>query len=79
MGKRLNDTIAVKASMPSGSSSYQHSSKTIRKIDNGYVTSMYGDGTASTEIFTAEHPDSPANAVNSGDAMKRAVDYMKKC
>lgn len=87
MGKRLNDTMAVKAMIPYESQS-EHYSRTVRKIDNGYVTSHHGhdpngpDGPTHKEIYTAGHPDGelPADKMdtNSG-AMKRAVDFMNKC
>lgn len=82
--KRLNDTIAVKAMMPSTPQDYQHMSKTIRKIDNGFVTSTYSDG-KSTETFSSESPGDFASGEKGGEltrdtnAMKRAVDFMNKC
>lgn len=84
MGKRLNDTIAVQAMMPYESQS-EHYSRTVRKIDNGYVTSHHGcnpndpDGPTSKEVFTHVHPDrKDVDSFGSGNMMKHAVDFMKK-
>ncbi len=86
MGKRLDDTKAVVAMVPYESQS-DHYSRTVRKIDNGYVTSHYGcnpndpEGPTHKEVFTLGHPDGD---IGSGEmsrntsAMKRAVDFMKK-
>lgn len=85
MGKRLNDTKAVVSMAPYESQS-EHYSRTVRKIDNGYVTSHYGcnpndpDGPTSKEVYTTDHPDKKdaAELGTNGNAMKRAVDFMKK-
>lgn len=74
--KRLNDTAAVKA-MPVSCDDSCYTSKSIRKIDNGYVTSTYGSG-KSTEVFTPEHPDKISGMDSSKDSMSRAVQYMKQ-
>lgn len=83
MGKRLNDTNAVVAMAPYESQS-EHYSKTVRKIDNGYLTTEYKhgpncpDGPTSKEVFTHHHPDAMDGGMGmNGDAMKRAVDFMK--
>lgn len=86
MGKRLNDTAAVQSMCPYESQS-EHYSRTVRKIDNGYITSHYGhgpndpDGPNNKEVFTADHPDlkDASNLGGNAGAMKRAVDYMNKC
>lgn len=88
MGKRLNDTAAVVAMAPY-ESQHEHYSRSVRKIDNGYVTSTcghnpndplsYGNGPTSKETFTTEHPDKMDGELgrNAG-AMKRAVEFMKQ-
>ncbi len=86
MGKRLNDTKAVVAMVPYESQS-DHYSRTVRKIDNGYVTSHYGknpndpDGPINKEVFTADHPDQKDSSEigGNGSAMSRAVSFMNKC
>ncbi len=87
MAKRLDDTKAVQAMVPYESQS-EHYSRTVRKIDNGYVTSHYGrgpndpDGPTNKEVFTMGHPDGDINGNNelhrNESAMKKAVSYMKK-
>jgi hypothetical protein len=88
MGKRLNDTAAVIGITPY-ESQHEHYSRTVRKIDNGYVTSTYGkdpndpascgDGPTSKEVFTTSHPDHMDGEMSrNGSAMKRAVEFMKK-
>ena len=85
MGKRLNDTAGVVAMSPYESQS-EHYSKSVRKIDNGYITHEhhYGpncpDGPISKEVFTADHPDlkDASNMDGNGGAMKRAVEFMNK-
>ena len=85
MTKRLNDTTAVVAMAPYETQN-EHYSRTVRKIDNGYITSHFEhglncpDGPVSKEIFTADHPDQcdASEMGSNGCAMKRAVDYMKK-
>ena len=87
--KRLNDTVAVAAMKPY-ESSHEHYSRTVRKIDNGYLTTTYGhnpndpdscgDAPTSREVFTRDHPDQSDSGEmgKNGGAMKRAVEYMKK-
>lgn len=85
MGKRLNDTAGVVAMTPYGTQS-EHYSKSVRKIDNGYVTNHYEhgpncpDGPISKEVFTHDHPDQKdaSELGGNGGAMKRAVDFMKQ-
>jgi hypothetical protein len=85
MAKRLNDTAGVIAMSPYETQA-DHYSRTVRKIDNGYITShhQYGpncpDGPTSKEVFTSDHPDlKDASAVGGGGSMmKHAVDYMKR-
>lgn len=85
MGKRLNDTAAVVGMVPF-ESQQEHYSRTVRKIDNGYLTSSYGhnpdgcgDSPQSKEVFTTEHPDKMDGEMGrNGSAMKRAVEFMKK-
>lgn len=82
--KRLNDTAAVIAMNPYQSQS-EHYSRTVRKIDNGYVTShhSYGpndpSGPTSKEVYSEMHPDTHDGSVVGGEsgAMKRAVDCLK--
>ena len=84
MGKRLNDTAAVVGMVPYESQS-EHYSRTVRKIDNGYLTTEYGNGPndpcgpTHKEVFSTEHPDHKDGMVGGGGtAMKRAVDFMNK-
>lgn len=85
MGKRLNDTNGVKAMVPYESQS-DHYSRTVRKIDNGFVTSHYGrdpndpDSPTNKEVFTRDHPDmkDASHLDTNNGAMKRAVDFMTK-
>lgn len=85
MGKRLNDISAVQAMNPYESQN-EHYSKTVRKIDNGYIVheSHYGpncpDGPTSKEVFVHEHPSHDTNSEigSNAGAMKRAVDFMNK-
>lgn len=83
MGKRMNDTSAIAAMPVCGSAEY--SSKNVRKIDNGYLTSCHQSGPAgfmSYETYSKEFPtDSPKSSGeldSNPSAMKRAVDFMKK-
>lgn len=84
MGDRLNDTKAVVGMVPY-ENSHEHYSRTVRKIDNGYITSHYGknpndpEGPTSMEVFTRDHPDQKdaSEIGRDGSAMKRAVDFMK--
>lgn len=82
--ERLNDTAAVVAMNPYESQS-EHYNRTVRKIDNGYVTTTYQhgpncpDGPTSKEVFTTGHPDAMDGAIGrNGSAMKRAVEFMKR-
>lgn len=85
MGKRLNDTAAVVGMSPYESQS-EHYSKTVRKIDNGFITTEYQhgpnspDGPTSKEVFTHDHPDQKdASEIGGhGGAMKRAVEFMNR-
>lgn len=84
MGKRLNDTAGVVAMSPYESQS-QHYSKSIRKIDNGYITREYQhgpncpEGPIEKEVFTHDHPDQKdAGMSRNGEAMKKAVEFMNK-
>lgn len=85
MGKRLNDTAGVVAMAPCQPYD-EHYSRSVRKIDNGYVTKHYGcnpndpDGPTSKEVFTRDHPDQKDSSElgGNGSAMRRAVDFMKK-
>lgn len=85
MGKRLNDTAAVVSMVPYESQS-EHYSRSVRKIDNGYLTTHYGkdpndpEGPLSKEVFTRDHPDmkDASTMDGNGTAMKRAVDFMSK-
>lgn len=85
MSKRLNDTAGVVAMIPY-ESQHEHYSKTVRKIDNGFVTSHYGnspndpDGPTHKEVFTRDHPDQKdaSEIGTNGGALRRAVEYMKK-
>lgn len=81
---RLNDTAAVIAMTPYESQN-EHYSRSVRPIDNGYVVSEhhYGpnspDGPNCKEFFTRDHPDLKDSSMGTNaNAMKRAVDYMKK-
>lgn len=82
MGDRLNDTKAVVAMVPYESQS-DHYSRTVRKIDNGYVTSHYGcnpndpEGPTNKEVFSEDHPDKTAMGSH-GNPMRRAVEFMTK-
>lgn len=85
MGKRLNDTKGVIAMVPYESQS-DHYSRSVRKIDNGYLTTEYGcnpndpEGPTNKEVFTRDHPDQKdaSEVGRDGSAMKRAVDFMNK-
>lgn len=85
MGKRLNDIAGVVAMTPYESQS-EHYSRSVRKIDNGYLTSHHGcnpndpDGPTHKEVFTRDHPDmkDASEMSKNGNAMSRAVDFMKK-
>lgn len=86
MSKRLNDTAGVQAMVPYEKQS-EHYSRTVRKIDNGYVTTHYGcnpndpEGPTNKEVYTLGHPDGEigkSEIGRDGSAMKRAVDFMKK-
>lgn len=88
MAERLNDTAAVAGMVPY-ETQHEHYSRTVRKIDNGYVTIEHGcnpndpakegDSPVSRETFTRDHPDQKDSGMSrNGDAMKRAVEYMKK-
>lgn len=75
MGKRLNDTNAL-VSCPSA---HEHYSKSIRKIDNGYLTSIYSGGECS-EMYSENHPDKGGGSDLDGGhgALRKAVEFMKK-
>lgn len=83
--KRLDDTAAVQGMVPYESQS-EHYSRTVRKIDNGYLVreSHYGpngpDGPTDKEVFMKNHPDDKrmSSDVGSGGAMKKAVEFMKR-
>ena len=83
--KRLNDTAAVVAMAPYESQS-EHYSRSVRKIDNGYIVSEHShnpndpEGPTHKEVFVRDHPDQKdaSEMGGNGGAMKRAVDYMKK-
>lgn len=83
MKKRLNDTAAVVPMVPCETQS-EHYSRTVRKIDNGYLTSHYDsngpDGPINKEVFTTGHPDKMDGDEmgRNGNAMKKAVEYMIK-
>jgi hypothetical protein len=89
MGGRLNDTAAVVGMVPY-ENSHQHYSRTVRKIDNGYLTTEYGnnpndpamcgDSPVSKEVFTRSHPDLADSSMmdRNGNAMKKAVEFMHK-
>ena len=85
MGERLNDTAAVVGMKPY-ESQHEHYSRSVRKIDNGYLTTHYGtnpndpDGPTHSEVFTTGHPDhhDSAELGTNGNAMKRAVEFMKR-
>lgn len=85
MAKRLNDTAGVQAMVPYESQS-EHYSRSVRKVDNGYITreSHYGpnspDGPIEKEVFTRDHPDmkDASEIGGNGNAMKKAVDFMTK-
>lgn len=85
MSKRLNDTAAVQGMVPYESQS-EHYSRTVRKIDNGYLTSHHGcnpndpEGPIHKEVFTSDHPDlkDASHLGGNGSAMKKAVEFMKK-
>lgn len=85
MTERLNDTAAVAAMAPYESQS-QHYSKSVRKIDNGFVTSEHGmnpndpDGPNHREVFTRSYPDldDASEMSRNGNAMKRAVEHLTK-
>ena len=75
-GSRLNDTAAVVAIPAFTPESHEHTSKSVRKIDNGYIvtTSSSRDGRyESSEVFT----DSP-QTLQETNPMQKAVDYMKR-
>lgn len=81
---RLNDTVAVVGMVPY-ESQHQHYSRTVRKIDNGFVTSEYShnpndpEGPTSKEVFTHDHPDADSASLNAGGSMmKRAVDVLNR-
>jgi hypothetical protein len=85
MTKRLNDVAAVQAMIPYESQS-EHYSKSVRKIDNGYVIREFKhgpncpDGPIEKEVFVRDHPDlkDASNMDGNGGAMKRAVEFMNK-
>lgn len=85
MGKRLNDTTGVVSMSPYESQS-EHYNRSVRKIDNGFLVreSHHGgpncpDGPTDKEVFMSEHPDTDKSGLgDSGNAMKKAVTYMKK-
>jgi hypothetical protein len=88
MKPRMNDTAAVIGMQPYDSQ-HEHYSRTVRKIDNGYVTTTYGknpndpegcgDAPTSREVFSHEHPDhAPGEMGRNSNAMARAVSFMKK-
>lgn len=85
MGDRLNDTAAVVGMVPYESQS-EHYSRTVRKIDNGFLTThrAYGancpDGPTDKEVFTRDHPDmkDASEMGRDGNAMRRAVEFMNK-
>lgn len=85
MGKkssgRLNDTAAI-AAMPMEDQHSTHVS--IRKIDNGFVTTRSSSGQhgfSSSETFTEQRPDQDGEIHgpdDSGDSMRRAAAYLKR-
>jgi hypothetical protein len=85
MSKRLNDTAAVVGMVPYESQS-EHYSRSVRKVDNGYITMEHGrnpndpEGPTHKEVFTRDHPDMKDASMmdGNGGAMKRAVEFMKK-
>lgn len=82
MAKKLSDTVALQATPFGGNScaDNQHYSKSVRKIDNGYITSeSHNDGLGyrSMETYSADHPDKSSVGGNT-DSMARAVEFMKK-
>lgn len=84
MSKRLNDTSAVVGMVPWETQS-EHYSRSVRKIDNGFVTTHHGhdpngpEGPTYKEVFTRDHPDQKdaSEMGGNGGAMKRAVEFMK--
>lgn len=85
MSKRLNDTAGVVAMDPYSTQS-EHYARSVRKIDNGYLTTHHGcnpndpEGPTYKEVFTRDHPDQKdaSEIGTNGGAMKRAVDFMKQ-
>lgn len=85
MGKRLNDAAGIVGMVPYESQS-EHYSRTVRKIDNGYLVKEYKhgsncpDGPTDKEVFMTGHPDGDISDKmgRNGNAMTRAVDFMKK-
>jgi hypothetical protein len=79
-GKRLNDTAVLQAAPACGEMA-DYTTKEIRKIENGYVTreTRSGDGSYnSTERYSPNHPNADNATFGSGNAMAKAVDFMKK-
>lgn len=78
---RLNDTAAV-ASMPVSEGHY--ASVSVRKIDNGYITSRtsnHGQNYVSTETFSENQPDLDGGIHgpdSEGNPMRRAAEYLAK-
>ena len=73
---RLNDTAAVAAYPSFTPESHESTSKSVRKIDNGYIvsTSSSRDGRyESSEVFT----QSP-QTLQESNPMQKAIDYMKR-
>lgn len=83
MTQRLNDTAAIVAASPY-ETQHDHYMRSVRKIDNGFVTthSQSGpnspDGPIHMEVFTRDHPDQKDSSEMGGNcgAMRRAVEYM---
>jgi hypothetical protein len=80
MAKRLNDTDAAKVAHRGGGPQYSSVTKSLRKIDNGYLHCEYkGDGT-SREYFSP-HPETPAGAdhgpAETRNSLREAADYLK--
>ncbi len=70
MAKKSSPSIL--ASQPSLSGNSMHYSRTVRPIDNGWLTSEY-DGAKHSERYTPEHPDQESKSECDVPSMSKAV------
>lgn len=86
MGKRLNDTRAISetpirlnSGVPVSSMDPEYSSRSVRKIDNGYIVCEHS-GNSYSEKYSQDHPEVTSKLYMGGDnnPLKQAVSYINK-